>query len=932
LQALGQRPEVLLGKPFGKFIHPDDARLLVRQLSPPTCEAPPETFEARFRCGDGAYKWLHCQTRFIAKHAAFAVVATETSERKDAEGVAKRRTVIASLRAEIWASFAAGGSSDQTLGIWTELVQRHLDVPEVQIWTHAGSGIALALHSRTGTAAGGSCSDFEILEAEIRKVGQADVPLVIPDVACDSRFASCREAFQQRAIRGVILHPLRTREHVIAILVVCFPESCGSSQAALIETIAAEMGNALVRLLREEDLLETKRDRDRLLGTRLIGFCRIDADQNVVSWNEGAERLLHWKAADVLGRCLPIATAESCGVLETCVSGALVGRATDTIETKLRTQSGTTVEVALSIAPLFDAGGSVNGAWLALSDLSDCKRCERLLELQKQITELIAKTLSVDETKRAVLGALCTGLGWEVGELWEAEAVGGPLRRSTSWHNSTVDSREFDLASQKNTWDDVLELAHHVRGAGAVYLPRFSKRRDFARSELAGRCGLHDAIGLPISLGESECGVLLFFASEIDEPRKPLLGFVSAISEELGQFLQFERTKQSLTDARQDLLQAKKMDTVGRLVGGVAHDFNNLLTIILGYGEIVLEDSDGNAENRDLIGEILGAGKRAAGLTKQLLGFCRKDTAEPTLFDLNSHLAEMEKMIGRLIGEHIQLTTTLAPDVGHVRADPAHIEQVVMNLVVNARDAMPGGGQLGIQTRSIERGDRELARFTRVHPGRYVLLSVSDSGCGMDEATRSRIFEPFFTTKESGKGVGMGLATVSEIVEQYLGQIEVESAPGRGTTFHILLPSVSQGLAPWQVDSSPVAVPRGDEIILLVEDDDRVRQLITRGLTTQGYTVFTAGDPARALEVARDKAAVIDLLIIDVMLPVIKGPELASRILALNSSIRVLYISGYAAEEVGRSKLLENGAAYLQKPFSTYDLARKVREVFATST
>ena len=211
--------------------------------------------------------------------------------------------------------------------------------------------------------------------------------------------------------------------------------------------------------------------------------------------------------------------------------------------------------------------------------------------------------------------------------------------------------------------------------------------------------------------------------------------------------------------------------------------------------------------------------------------------------------------------------------------------------------------------------------------GRYVLLSVSDSGSGMDEATRRRIFEPFFTTKGTGKGVGMGLSTVSEIVAEYGGRIEVESAPKKGTTFRILLPALAPGLAAWQVDAAPDVIPHGDETVLLVEDDDRVRQLITRGLTAQGYRVFAAGEPFQAIELTRQHAAEIDLLIADVMLPAMRGPELALRVAALKPSVGVLYISGYGEEEVRRSDLLKNGAAYLQKPFSTHDLARKVREV-----
>jgi PAS domain S-box-containing protein len=928
-QLLGHRREFLLGKPFARFIHPDDARLLVRQLCNPNCEAPLETFDARFRCGDGRYKWFHCETKPIAEQEVFTIVAIEISERKEAEDVAKRRAAVASLKADIWGAFGSGASSEQILGIWTDLVQRHLDLPEVQIWTRAPSGSDLVLHARTGsTPSGESVADLELLEAEVRQVGETDAPLIITDVASEPRFASRLEVLRRRAIRGVILHPVRTAEHVIAILAVFFAKPCGSQEVTLIETIATEIGNALVRLFREEELLQHRRDRDRLFATVVVGICRIDADQNVVAWNEGAERLLGWKATDVLGRRLAIATEESAAVLEACLSGTLLGHSTEKVETKLRTESGQTVEVALSTVALLDIDGSVNGAWLTIGDLNNRKHCERLLDLQKKITEHFTHSASDDEATRAVLGALCTGLGWEVGEIWEPDPAGEPLRRTASWHSAAPDAREFDLSSRQDNRAGLPELAQQILDANVVRcLPRFSSSRGLARSELAGRCGLDDAIGLPIAIGEYGRGALLFFGRQIDEPQASLLGFLSAISEQFGQFLYFQRTKQSLSDARQDLLQAKKMDTIGRLVGGVVHDFNNLLTIILGYGEIVLEDCEGNAANRELIGEVLDAGKRAAGLTRQLLGFCRKEAAQPIAVDLNSHVLEMQKMIGRLIGEHIELTPTLASNAGYVQADPAHIEQVVMNLAVNARDAMPNGGKLAIQTRSLEAGDRELRKFARTTPGRYVLLSVSDTGSGMDDATRKRIFEPFFTTKGSGKGVGMGLATVSEIVGQYGGQIEVESAPGRGTTFHILLPSVARGLTAWQVDSSPIAVPRGEETILLVEDDDRVRQLMMRGLTAQGYRVFAAAEPTRALELCKEKAVDIDLLIADVMLPKIKGPELVSRITALNPSIRVLYVSGYGEEDVGRSDLVQNGAAYLQKPFSTYELARKIREV-----
>jgi PAS domain S-box-containing protein len=925
-QLLGQRPTFLVGKSFARIIHPDDARLLAGQWCDVEGEALPEAFEARFCCSDGSHKWFYCQAKPIAAQRVFAIVAVETSQRKETEIIAKRRAAVASLRADVWAALGSGASSDQILGIWTELVRRHLELVEVQIWTRAADGGDLVLQARS--AAQDGAFDSTLFEPEVRQAGETDSPLMIPDAAADPRFEPRFERTRSSPVRGVILHPVRTVEHVIAILVAVFNKACGPQETALIETVAVDMGDALQRLVREEDLLEARRDRDRLLGTAIVGFCRVDAEQQVVAWSGGAERLLGWNAHEMLGRRLVLATQESGPALDDCLAGALVGRATDKLETKVLARDGQTVDVALSIAPLIDGAGNVNGAWLTIGDLNDRKRSERFLDLQRRVTEILAKSRSAAEATKTLLGTIGASLGFEVGEFWEPDGSEGAVRRTASWHSSTEHATEFDLASGNREDERPPQLVQQVLDGGTVRCLRgFSTSRDLERSELAQRCGIHDAIGMPIPLGESQRGVVLFFAGEISEQETARAAFLSVIAEQFGQFLQFQQTRTALDDARQDVLQATKMDTVGRLVGGVAHDFNNLLTIILGYGEMVLEDCEGGDPKRDQLEEILGAGKRAAGLTRQLLGFCRKEVAEPIAVDLNAHVTEMQKMIGRLIGEQISLATQLAPNLGSVRADPAHIEQMIMNLVVNARDAMPNGGDLTIATRTVEPGDRELGKFSRVGPGRYALLSVSDSGCGIDEATRKRIFEPFFTTKGSGKGVGMGLATVADLVRKYGGRIAVESARGRGTTFSILLPAMPQGLASWQIDSTPDVVPRGDETILLVEDDDRVRQLISRGLGARGYTVLAAGDAAQGLELHRQQAAEIDLLIADVRLPGMKGPELVSRIAQTNASLTALYISGYAEDEIRRSGVLGGDAPYLQKPFSIHDLARKIREL-----
>jgi CheY-like chemotaxis protein len=367
------------------------------------------------------------------------------------------------------------------------------------------------------------------------------------------------------------------------------------------------------------------------------------------------------------------------------------------------------------------------------------------------------------------------------------------------------------------------------------------------------------------------------------------------------------------------------MESVGRLVGGVAHDFNNLLTVILGYGELLLGEVPEDSSLRESLTEIVESGKRASGLTRQLLAFCRKEIYNPVVLDLNAHVEGMEKMMRRLVGEAIELETTLAPDLGHVHADPAQIEQIVMNLVVNARDAMPSGGRITLETKMVKlaRGQNNVPQAA---PGAYVLLAVGDTGCGMDETTRVRIFEPFFTTKGAGKGTGMGLATVQEIVQQCGGHIAVESEPGRGSTFQIFLPPVTSGLTAWEVDAAPQAIPRGSETILVVEDELPVRRLMARLLRVQNYEVHEAGNAGEALELLGSHSGKFDLMITDVVMPDMNGVALAERVATSQSRTKVLFVSGYRDGELSRLGMPDLGSRLLQKPFTTLDLATKVRE------
>ncbi len=375
------------------------------------------------------------------------------------------------------------------------------------------------------------------------------------------------------------------------------------------------------------------------------------------------------------------------------------------------------------------------------------------------------------------------------------------------------------------------------------------------------------------------------------------------------------------------LRQAQKMEAVGQLAGGIAHDFNNLLTAILGSTQLLMHDLAPGDQRREDAEEIKKAAMRAADLTRQLLAFSRRQVLAPKVLDLNAVVANMDKMLQRLIGEDIELVTSLDPTVGRVSADPGQLEQVLLNLAVNARDAMPKGGRLTIETSNMALDKNQAGRHHRLPPGAYVLFAVSNTGVGMDEATQAHLFEPFFTTKEIGKGTGLGLATVYGIVKQSGGYIWVYSEPGHGTTFKIYLPRIT-GTADTVVPApESQQLRRGTETVLLVEDAAPVRALARRSLEAYGYAVLDAADGFAAFELSARHPGGIDILVTDVVMPGMSGRELAERLAPRRPRMKVLYTSGYTDDAMVRQGVLRSGVAFLQKPFVPETLARKVRDV-----
>jgi signal transduction histidine kinase len=385
--------------------------------------------------------------------------------------------------------------------------------------------------------------------------------------------------------------------------------------------------------------------------------------------------------------------------------------------------------------------------------------------------------------------------------------------------------------------------------------------------------------------------------------------------------------EEALRQSEEQLRQAHKIEAVGRLASGVAHDFNNILTVITGHSELLLRQLDADDPRRKNAEQIEKAAYRAAALTRQLLTFSRKQVIEPRVLKLNAIILNIEKMLRRLIGEDIEFCTVLDSAAGHIKADPGQIEQVIMNLAVNARDAMPNGGKLTVTTANTTLDKKHLNNFPDLCAGDYVMLAIADTGTGMSEEVKAHLFEPFFTTKPPGKGTGLGLATCFGIVKQNTGHISVHSELGRGTTFKIYFPQVQSALESPRVRIMPTEATGGNETVLLVEDEPVVRELAVATLREKGYTVVEAVNGEEGLRMARQHDGKIDLVLTDVVMPVMGGKEMADALHASHPDTKVLFTSGYTEDAMGHHGVLRPGILFLQKPYMTATLARKVREV-----
>ncbi|MDP9323837.1 MAG: PAS domain S-box protein, partial [Acidobacteriota bacterium] len=643
-----------------------------------------------------------------------------------------------------------------------------------------------------------------------------------------------------------------------------------------------ELEHEIFERKQAESALRHERDRaQRYLDTSEVVLLALDLDGRITLINRTGCSLLGWTEPELLGRdfletCLPARMRQELRKkFQAVVAGDL-----SVIETPVLTRSGEERVVEWRNTLLKDDAGQVVGTFSSGTDTTE----------RNQAVEALRNS---EERMRFALQSADVGI-------WDMDYTTGVLQ-----------------------WSEILEAQYGLQPGtfGGTLKAFLACVHPQDRASLAETIAEAARLGTDFSVQHRTIwpdGTVRWLTGagriHLDENGHPVRGL--GISLDVTERRTLEQQYQ----------QAQKMEAIGRLAGGVAHDFNNLLTAILGYCELLLADLGPTDPHQTDVVEIQKAGERAAELTRQLLAFSRKQIIEPTLLDLNTVVADMQSMLGRLIEEDVNVVLALRPEPARVKADRGQVEQIVLNLAVNARDAMPGGGTLTIETANVELDEHYATAHFSVKPGAYVVLTVTDTGVGMTPLVQARLFEPYFTTKEPGKGTGLGLATIHGIVTRSGGSVQVYSEVGKGTSFKVYFPraeSVDMVVETAAQVSRPHA---GGQTVLLVEDSEGLRELARRLLERQGYTVLAAGNAEEALRLFNQNAS-IDVLLTDVVMPGASGPELTRQLAERRPELRVIYMSGYTEEAIVHHGVPNSGVAFLHKPFTSDTLGKKIREV-----
>jgi PAS domain S-box-containing protein len=710
--------------------------------------------------------------------------------------------------------------------------------------------------------------------------------MVVPDATLDPRFAENPLVTGEPHIRFYAGAPLITPSgfHVGTL---CLNDSVprvpltGEEKANLADLAGMVVDEMEFRLAERE-----RREAERLFAsvfeTAEVGIAVIDEAGTVVHANPALCRMIHAPAAEIRGQSIFAFQPESeREKLRTAHEKFFATGAGMPTAVKLRSLDGRVLDIVLSSSLLaMEDGRRLRVS--AATDVTEMRRTEEALRASNErLSQLAAIIESSDD---AIIGRTLDGV-------------------ITTWNRGAERLYGYTAAEMVGKSADLLVPADGP-GEFPSLTEKLRRGESVAGHETTRVC--KDGRRIQVSLTLS--------------PIQDAQGNITAVS----------AIARDITDRKlleEQLVQSQKMEAVALLAGGVAHDFNNLLTIIIGYGRLLLMEAEASTDIREYADEILYSAERASALTGQLLAFSRRQVVQPRVLDLNDAVESMHRLLERILGEHIELHTIPGESLGRIKADPGQIEQVIANLAVNARDAMPRGGKLTIETSDVELNEQYVRLHPQVHPGPYVMLAVSDTGSGMTPEVREHIFEPFFTTKEKGKGTGLGLSIIHGIVKQSGGEIWVYSEPGKGSTFKIYLPRIFEQADAWRRVRTGSPMPHGTETILVVEDEEPVKKMVRGILARLGYSVLEASEGQQALQICGSYADPIHLMVTDVVMPGMAGPDLARAVKILRPETRIIFMSGYTENSMLQHELIEPEANFLQKPFAPEEFAGRVREV-----
>jgi PAS domain S-box-containing protein len=709
----------------------------------------------------------------------------------------------------------------------------------------------------------------------------------------------------------------------------------------LVSRDITERKNAEVALRQSEERFR------ELFDDAPVGYFEYDAQGRIISVNRTELEMLGYTLEEMTGQpAWKFIVEEDIG--RDLILAKLAGTVPPSrnLERTYRRKDGTTFPALVQDRLLQDAEGKILGIRATIQDITDRKRAEESLKQSEEN----AKQFAQENAIMAEIGRIISS-SLDIDEVYEGFSA--EVKKIIPFDRIVINIIDTEKGIVKNVYiagkdlhDRNVRDIYPLEGSGNAEMVRtrstlliqtedFSQYKDrFPMLLSTFQAGFRSIMNVPLFSKARIIGGLLLRARNPYAYTDKDVRLAERIASQIAGAVENAQLYAERIQAEQDraalheqLRQSQKMEAIGRLAGGVAHDFNNLLTVIKGYSQLSLAETKEGNPLRENIEEIQKASIRAADLTRQLLAFSRRQVMEMRVLDLNDLLTNLDKMLRRVIGEDIELVTLLERDLGRVKADPGQIEQMIMNLVVNSRDAMSSGGKLTIETTNVPLDEAYARSHVAVTPGPYVMISVSDTGVGMTPDIKERIFEPFFTTKEKGRGTGLGLSTVYGIVKQSAGNIWVYSEPGKGTTFKIYLPRVDEPLAELKEKLVSKELPRGNETILIVEDEEEVLKLAGRILKRQGYTVLEKLSGEEAVKMCKDQRRPFHLLLTDVVMPQMSGRQLADHLREVCQDFKILYMSGYTDNAIVRHGVLEEGMNYIQKPFTVDDLARKVREV-----